>query len=140
MDPILAFAKNSGALTAFLRALVLFHDAEDYSRSNTLHGYAEAGRLYDASARLFDPCLGPLPVSRLRREQLDTRTLEQAYGGGGETTLPAENDVGTVVLLLRQRHLLQSQNRAGHLRVDPRSFHKGRYTSGPASTPSASVF
>ena len=53
--------------TRFLRALALFHEAEDYARSNTLHGYAEAGRLYDASARLFDPCLGPLPFSRLRR-------------------------------------------------------------------------
>lgn len=53
--------------TRFLRALALFHEAEDYARSNTLHGYVEAGRLYDASARLFDPCLGPLPVSLFRR-------------------------------------------------------------------------
>lgn len=53
--------------TRFLQALALFHEAEDYARSNTLQDYVEAGRLYNASARLFDPCLGPLPVSRLRR-------------------------------------------------------------------------
>jgi len=53
--------------TRFLRALALFHEAEDYARSNTLHGYAEAAQLYDLSARLFDRCLAPLPVSPLRR-------------------------------------------------------------------------
>jgi hypothetical protein len=53
--------------TRFLQALALYYEAEDYARSNTLHGYAEAGRLYEASARLFDPCFGPLPVSPLRR-------------------------------------------------------------------------
>ncbi|HSE16293.1 MAG TPA: FHIPEP family type III secretion protein [Pyrinomonadaceae bacterium] len=53
--------------TRFLRAQALFHEAEDYASSNTLHGYSEAARLYNASAHLFDPCLKPLPLSPLRR-------------------------------------------------------------------------
>jgi hypothetical protein len=53
--------------TRFLRAQALFHEAEDYASSNTLHGYSEAARLYNASAHLFDPCLKPLPTSPLRR-------------------------------------------------------------------------
>ena len=68
--------------TKFLRALALFHEAEDYASSNTLHGYAEAGRLYNASAHLFDPCLKPLPVSALRRffAKLTRRLVSLARG------------------------------------------------------------
>jgi hypothetical protein len=53
--------------TRYLRAVALYHEAEDYARSNTLYDYEEASALYERSARLFDPNLAPLPASRLLR-------------------------------------------------------------------------
>jgi hypothetical protein len=53
--------------SSFLRALAFFYEAEDYAHSNTLHAYSEAGKLYDVSARLFDACLNPFPISPFRR-------------------------------------------------------------------------
>jgi hypothetical protein len=53
--------------TSYFRAVALFHEAEDYARSNTLDAYREAGVLYWRAAELFDPCLKRLPESRWRR-------------------------------------------------------------------------
>ncbi len=43
--------------TAYLRGLSLFHEAEDYSRSNTLRAHEQAGRLYLRAAQELGPMI-----------------------------------------------------------------------------------
>lgn len=55
--------------TRYLKAVAVYHEANDYARSNTLNAYQAAGELYLKAARLFDP-FDPLlhgnPSSALR--------------------------------------------------------------------------
>jgi hypothetical protein len=53
--------------TKWLRALALFHEAEDYAQSSTLLAHEEAGRLYRLSAETLDPSLRELPRRELAR-------------------------------------------------------------------------
>lgn len=53
--------------TKWLRALALFHEAEDYARSSTLLAHEEAGRLYRLSAETLDLSLRELPRRQLAR-------------------------------------------------------------------------
>jgi tetratricopeptide (TPR) repeat protein len=41
--------------TRYLKAVAVYHEANDYARSNTLHAYQAASELYLNAARLFDP-------------------------------------------------------------------------------------
>jgi tetratricopeptide (TPR) repeat protein len=50
-----------------LAGQALYHEADDYARSNTLNAYDQARDLYEHAARRFDPSLRPLPASRPRR-------------------------------------------------------------------------
>jgi tetratricopeptide (TPR) repeat protein len=49
------------------KAVALFHEAEDYARSNTLDAYDEALRLYERAIRLFDPSWQEVSTSHFRR-------------------------------------------------------------------------
>lgn len=53
--------------TIYYRAAALFHEAEDYARSNTLDAYDEALKLYDTAMKLYDPTWKPLSKSGWRR-------------------------------------------------------------------------
>jgi tetratricopeptide (TPR) repeat protein len=51
----------------YFRAAAYFHEAQDYSRSNTLDAYEQAQELFEAVLRLYDPRGWPSPGSSERR-------------------------------------------------------------------------
>jgi hypothetical protein len=51
----------------WFRASALFHEAQDYARSNTLDAYEEAAKLYAATLDIYDPGSAPPPRSGIRR-------------------------------------------------------------------------
>lgn len=53
--------------TNYFRGVALFHEAEDYARSNTLDAYDEASILYQRAVQTLDPCIRPLPHALLHR-------------------------------------------------------------------------
>jgi hypothetical protein len=63
--------------TNYYRATAYFHEAEDYARSNTIDGYDEARKLYEAVIELYDPWRRPLPKSWW------LRLLQYTLRGGG---------------------------------------------------------
>jgi hypothetical protein len=105
--------------SAYFRAVALFHEAEDYAKSNTLDAYREAGKLYWRAAELFDPCLKRLPDSRWRRFVIRTiwrphvRTLQWAKAVGAHLWLRfarvqlmcARAEIGYANMLLYRRIL-----------------------------------
>lgn len=62
------------------RATALLFEADDYAKSNSLHAYAEAAKLYRMTAELCDPELRPLPETPTPRM---LRTLRIAIHRAG---------------------------------------------------------
>jgi hypothetical protein len=95
--------------TAYFRAVALFHEAEDYAKSNTLDSYREAGKLYWRAAELFDPNLKRLPESSWRRfvsqwAWRSTIRIFQKIRGSGSYLFPR----------LAHRELMCAQAETGH--------------------------
>jgi tetratricopeptide (TPR) repeat protein len=105
--------------TDYFRAVALFYEARDYSRSNTLDAYQEAGQLYWRSIELLDPSLRPLPhflvwratrwvVRAIRRGVvLPVRgTLAYLFPRLGRVqVLCARAEIGYATMILYQRDL-----------------------------------
>src|SRR5262249_40120240 len=73
--------------TDYFRAVALFHEAEDYARSNTLDAYEEARELYARAIVLLDGSLTRLPAFRPRR--IARRLLRSILGASNRFPCPA---------------------------------------------------
>jgi hypothetical protein len=104
--------------TDYFRAVALFYEGRDYSKSNTLDAYQEARRLYRRSIELLDPTVRPLPrfllwratsraVRAIRRGVVRIRgVLAYVFPRLGHVqALCARAEIGYATMILYQREL-----------------------------------
>lgn len=105
--------------TGYFRAVALFYEARDYSRSNTLDAYQEARQLYRRSFELLDATMRPLPnflvwrvahrlVRAIRRSVVLPIRGALAYVFprlGRVQVLCARAEIGYATMILYQREL-----------------------------------
>jgi tetratricopeptide (TPR) repeat protein len=113
--------------TAYHRAVALYHEAEDYARSNTLQAYRVASRLYRKAALTlypFDPLLKSAPhslprrISRACRASLAglDRAIRRAFGWiprvADREVLLARTRIGYANMILFEHRLAHLSGRA----------------------------
>lgn len=104
--------------TDYFRAVALFYEGRDYSKSNTFDAYQEARRLYRRSIELLDPTVRPLPHFPLwratsRAVRAIRRGVVRIRGAlaymlprlGHVQVLCARAEIGYATMILYQREL-----------------------------------